>query len=247
MSTVSPAVPADTVAPSAPNSNAFSFIAKLDVLNHCGEEARRWLALFSREENSQLAGKAFTAMVLFRRHDLRGALDLLDSLETAVLARNGEMRSVNRLLRRWHLSAMAYYHYLQDDTEAALKALDDAHEEIRALVSELPFLMPVVTHCIDFRIQRARIARRENRWRDVKAHLDVVRAIYADRVPFCVAHSGRPIKLSDLGEFYRSLPLTEKQKSDASFALDPDYPHFQWIDRLEQDIFALPDLVIPYP
>jgi hypothetical protein len=229
------------------SANSFTFIAKLDVLNHCGDEARHWLERFSLEENYTLATEVFEAMVLFRRHQRAQALAKLDGVDLRLGERSHEPRSIVDLLRRWHLAAMAYYHYLEDDLDAAEAALEGARQKICDALTLHPFLVPAATHCIDFRIQRARIARRRNQWREVQRHLDTVRAIYSDRHPFCELASGRKIYLSDLRRFYLALPLTDKQLADVQFAVDENFPHHDWIDRLEENIFALPDWVIPYP
>jgi hypothetical protein len=229
------------------DDNSFNFIAKLEVLSLHSDEARRWLAEFQREETFRWATNAFQAMVLFRRHEVDRALQLLSSVDEGLRTSTFESSSIRHLLRRWHLSAMAYYHYLNDDLENAKRALLAARDEVRRVLSLHPFLIPIATHCIDFRIQLARIARRENRWTEVRRHIQTLRRIYADQHPFCVLESGRPIRLSDLREFYLSLPLSEKQREDVRFALDTSYPHQDWIDRLEENIYALPDFVIPYP
>jgi hypothetical protein len=230
-----------------PDDGAFNFVAKLDVLSLCGSEAQRWLAEFQRPEYFQCATKVFHAMVLFRQHDRDRALGLLQAADVGISGCGAEFPSIGRLLRRWHHSAMAYFHYLEGDLESAKASLAMAGEEVRRVLSLHSFLIPIATHCIDFRIQLARIARRENRWADVKRHLTTVRRIYADEHPFCVLESGKLIKISDLRKFYQSLPLTEEQKENVRFALEEDYPHHEWIDRLEENIFSLPDFVIPYP
>ncbi len=230
-----------------PDDKAFSFIAKLDVLSLCSEEAAEWLREFRETESYGLATNVFRAMVLFRQHKVEEAGALLDGVRDGLAAQRARFPSIVCLLRRWLLSARAYQRYLDDDLEAARRALAEARDEIRTAIEMHPFLIPVATHCIDFEIQLARLARRENRWLEVKRHLDLVRKIYADERPFCVLTSGRPIRISDLRAFYRSLPLDDKQQQDLRSALDPDYPHWEWIDRLEENVFTLPDLVIPYP
>jgi hypothetical protein len=239
--------PGGRILAETPDDNAFNFVAKLDVLNLCGNEARRWLKEFQRAENFQWATCVFQAMVLFRRHENGGAVELLKSVDAALAVCRAEFPSIVLLLRRWHHSAMAYFYYLEGDLEAAKAALLAAHETVSKLLSLHSFLIPIATHCIDFRIQLARIARRENRWAEVKRHINTVRLIYSDRHPFCVLESGKPIRISDLREFYLSLPLSDEQKENVRFALEEDYPHHDWIDRLEENIFALPDFVIPYP
>jgi len=229
------------------DDNTFNFIAKLEVLTLHSDEARSWLEEFQREESFGWAKKVFQAMVLFRRHEIDRGIQLLDAVDEGLRSSDVEFPSIIHLLRRWHQAALAYYHYLNDDMEQAKLALQSARDEVRKVLSLHIFLIPIATHCIDFRIQLARIARRENRWTEVKRHIETLRRIYADQHPFCVLESGRPIQLSDLREFYLSLPLSEKQREDARFALDTSYPHQDWIDRLEENIFALPDLVIPYP
>lgn len=229
------------------DDNTFNFIAKLEILNLHSEEARRWLEEFQREENFAWATHVFQAMVLFRRHEIDRGFQLLTSVDEGLRSMQIEFPSIIHLLRRWHFAALAYYHYLNGEMEQAKLALRSARNEVSKVMSLHPFLIPIATHCIDFRIQLARIARRENRWAEVRRHIETLRNIYADRHPFCVLESGRPIRLSDLRAFYLSLPLSEKQREDVRFALEEEFPHQDWIDRLEENIYALPDFVIPYP
>jgi hypothetical protein len=228
-------------------TSEFSFIASLDPLALCGEDARQWLDEFRAEESWQVAKNAFQAMVCFRRHDLDGACELLRSASEQLAALHGASPSVIHLLRRWQLSAMAYFHYLNGDLAGAIEHLMSAHDEVRAALSRDPFLLPFATHCTDFRIQMARIARRQNRWADAQEQIDSLRRIYADLEPFCTLEDGTDVRLSDIRRFYEALPLDEQQREKLRFALDEDFPHSHWLDRLEEQVFALPDFVIPYP
>lgn len=223
------------------------FIAKLDYLKLCGEDAARWLAEFSAEETICHARDIFKALALFRTHEIDGALALLDQVDRQLRAGPAGSISIRHLLRRWHYSAVAYYDYLTEDMDGARDALQKAFDEIRAALLLDPFLLPLATHCIDFHIQLARISRRENRWTEVQQQINTLRMIYANDSPFCVLDSGRPIYLSDLRQFFLSLPLSDEQKKSMRYALDANYDHDEWIDRLEENVYTLPELVIPYP
>lgn len=237
--------------------NKYELYSRCEVITKCGEEARDWLGEFEKEGCWSWAEKTFEAVRKFRDHHVSEGFALLQEVaERLAVDFSGQgsaktdaplRPSIRHLLRRWYLSAMAYYHYLNGEVEEAQKSLRQAHAEIRAALSEDFFLLPFVTACVELRLQGARIARRRNRWPDVKRLLGEIRSIYFGELPFCVLEDGRAVYRSTLLDFYRGLPLTEEEKKGLLFTLEDDEALMEWLDRIEEELYTLPDFVIPYP
>lgn len=231
-----------TATPSAPGLGSG---ISLSYLAACGETAAGWLRTLEGEPAAGLSQRIYRSLVLFRNHDTGQACALLDSVAAALGAAPIEPASIHQLvLRRWH-AAMAYRRYLEGDLDGARASLDAAEEALGAAASAHAFLLPLMVQTIDFHIQRARIARRENRWSEVGRHLDRIREIHQDRHPFGVTAAGA-VYLGDLRRFYFSLSLPPESPllADAAYLLDERWPHGENIDRLEELVFALPDFVI---
>jgi hypothetical protein len=213
-------------------------ISKFDFehLNFCGDEARRWLA--ATKLNEELVARLLLAIRAFHKYDLDEGRRLLSAVAAEIESEAREFPSITHLLWRQYWTVKAYSHYLDGDLEAAGAALDRAEAALKAVLSLHPFLLPLAFDCIDFLLQRARIARRENRWEDVKRLLDDLEKIYGDRLPFCVLDSGTAIHLSDIRAFFRSLPHGKEQDL---ISKEMELPH------LQEMVLNLPDFVIPYP
>jgi len=101
--------------------------------------------------------------------------------------------------------------------------------------------------CADFVIQRARVARRENQWREAERHIRRIHEIFSGLRPLCVLDSGRAIGVSEIREFFSKLPLDEEQRLQADRFVGAHIPVATRVEYLEEMIFTLPDVVIPYP
>lgn len=227
------------------NSSGLRFATTFGFLRFCGDEAGRWLAHFEAC-GAPLAAQISGALVALQRHEIEGGGRRLDSLRPGIDALANEHPTTARVVRRWYFTAEAYRCYLLDDLEGAQAALDDAREEVRYVLAAHWFMVPFAVHCTDFRIQAARIARRQNRWLETKRRIEEIRWTYADKHPFCTFADGEEIWMSTVRSFYRGIDLDDEERRSAQFALDENFPHCDWIDRLEENIFVLTDFVIPY-
>lgn len=220
---------------------------ELDYLELIGEEPRQWLEKLRSEKISRLRDAIGHAMEFLWQRNLSEGCRMLGEVEAAVPEVALDSPSIAHLLARHCYAARAYAHYLAGNLEAAKLDLQRAHAEMTALLSMHSFLIPLAPHFLDFLTQQTRIARRENRWQDAKGHLDNIRGIYADEEPFCVLHSGREIRLTDVRAFFRSLHLTDQQRERVTKLLGDNVSLEEKMDFIEGVIFTLPDLVIPYP
>lgn len=231
--------------PPKSNSSGLRFATTFGFLRFCGHEAVRWSAHFE-SYGAPLAARISAALLELQRHEIERGSQRLNLLRSEIDALAHEHPTTAHVVRRWYFTAAAYHHYLLDDLEGAQAALDDAREEVRHALAAHWFMVPFAVHCTDFRIQSARIARRQNRWHEAKRRIEEIRRTYADKLPFCTLDDGEEIWMSTVRSFYRGIELDDDERQSAQFALDVNFPHGEWIDRLEESIFVLTDFVIAY-
>jgi hypothetical protein len=223
------------------NTNGAVVELELGYLKLCGEEAGRWLAELNTRKCSEIRQTVRRALKIMQRGDLEQGAAMLDTADAALRTLSARFPSVPRFIRRQFLSILAYFHYRSGRLEEARGDLDEAHREVRWLAESHPFLLPAAIQCIDIYTQSARIARHENRWREVERYLGILGEIYRDQRPLCVFSTGRPVRLSDVRRFFDSLNLADRS------VVGPWEPSPDLIMHLEENIFTLPDMVIPYP
>ncbi len=216
-------------------------------LSACGEEARRWIAEFEGPANLELRLDLLQTLRHLRAQHISAGATLLADIESRLSTREPGSESVDRFLWRYFFAARAYLEYLQGDLEAALSSLADADEGIRWIISREGFLLPLAIHCTDFIIQRARIARRAGDWGGVQRHLRSLRSVCEGTQPYCVLGPGRSVGQHDLKRFFAALDLDDRQKVQAESFLQGNLSAVEMTARIAERIFALPDMVIPYP
>jgi hypothetical protein len=220
------------------------------IFEHCGEEARLWLAELRKEGTLEILNRIAAALAALRRFEVRTGAGLLDSAEADIRARRaGKTRfpSIDHLLERYRVSTRAYLSYLEGDLGRARAELSRAHDEVRTILGLDGFLLPLAIQCADFVIQSARVARREKRWREAQQHVRTIHEIFSGLSPLCVLDSGKAVGLPDIRAFFAALPLNEEQREQAHRFMGDHIPVARRVEYLEEVIFTLPDLVIPYP
>lgn len=224
--------------------DSFEAFSNREILELCGSEAQAWLNEF--RQRWSIAESCFEGLALLRQHELGAGRRRLERALAGIDRLQGGCPSVRHFLYRWYFAAAAYDQYCRQDLERAEEFLLKAHESVCDAISTHGFLIPFAVHCVDFRFQRARIARRRRQWPHVRAHLDSVRRMWAGEAPFCHLRDGRSVTLHEIRAFYSSLPLSGEQRRRVRHVLDPDH-HFDSLQRTEEQIYVLPDFVIPYP
>lgn len=218
-----------------------------DYLRTCGREATEWIRAVQTEDVHQLARGVDRSMQFLKKKELAIARDHLREVEEGIARLASPFASISFLLLRYLLAARAYLHYLEGDLEAAKEDLRQARCRLVAVLTDHAFLWPLAVHLIDLYSQEARIARREHRWGDASAQVGAIRKIYLQNEPICTLGSGRPLRMSDLRAFFSTLPLDDQQREQAAVILGDDGSIAERARQLEEQVFALPDFVIPYP
>ncbi|HEY6323911.1 MAG TPA: hypothetical protein VJA16_20395 [Thermoanaerobaculia bacterium] len=213
----------------------------------CGPAGRGWLHELCDEPCLRLRLDLAVAMLMLREFDLEAGRRLLASIDGRLRAEPTGISRVSRYLRRWHDSTLAYLHYLEDDLASADTALRRSQDQVEALLDDHAFLLPMAIHCTDFVIQRARMARRRGHWTEAKAQVRLLGSILTGTHPYCVLGSGRQVAVADLRAFFASLPLDETARLAAASYVGDGAAAEARLEQIAAQIFALPDVVIPYP
>jgi len=210
-----------------------------------GPEGEAWVAEYFLA-GQDLLSTTERALQLLRRQQIQEGKDLLDHVE-GQLAAGSASASVLLVMQRFHASALAYYHYCLEDFTSANEALEKAHQAIVSAIEIASFLLPLAVHCHEFRLQQARVARSRRRWNEMRERLEEVRAMLDDRAPLCVLSDGRPIYLSTVSDFHRTIPSLDSEEVDSlRFFLDAEH-RCEQMNRFFQSLYVLPGVVIHHP
>jgi hypothetical protein len=210
-----------------------------------GPEGAAWVSEYLLADRRELISATERALQLLRRHQLQEGKDLLDDVASRLERLTGDA-SVVLVVRRFFWSALAYYHYCLEDFTSAAEALEQAHQAIVSAIEISPFLLPLAIHCHEFRLQHARVARSRRRWREMRGHLEEVRAMLDDRAPLCALSGGRSIYFSAVSDFHRAIPSLDPEEIESlRFFFDGEHRREQ-MSFFFLSLYALPGVVIPY-
>lgn len=210
------------------------------------EEGLQWAVEYGRKEHAELMTRTKQALVLLRTRQIEQGCAILQDVERGLQGVETTAPGVVHVLGRWYYGALAYYYYCRGDFAGAERSLDEGDNEVRRAIELRPYLIPFVTHCHDFAIQRVRIVRGQRRWPEMWQRIDIVREMVMGEHPFCSLSDGTPIDLKAVQAFYRSIPdLTPEEQQPLRWAFDDDF-RGRFFGRALAQIFAMPGFVIPY-
>jgi hypothetical protein len=210
-----------------------------------GTEGKLWLERYRLSGGIELIQATERALVLLRRRSLGEARNILIEVDREVSSRDPD-DSITHVMRRWYYAALAYELYCREDFGAATKALEHAHESVRMAVEASSFLLPLASHCCEFRLQHARIARTRRRWREMWDHIEAARAMLADRAPFCMLSDGTAIGYADFGAIYGRLDSYEVEDRRSLIAVFEAKYRLRSFERHLHWVYAPAGFVIPY-
>lgn len=210
------------------------------------EEGRTWNREFEAQGFLNLRDQLNRALKLMHERRIEDAKAVLDGVADALRAMENPDPSKVQVIGRWFHGIWAYYHYLVGDFEEAGRELDRAHASIRDAIEKHWFLTSLASHCMDLRVQQARIERNRNRWSAMAENLDLSRQMIFGTAPFCVLQSGKPITFDTLAHHFEDLQLGEEELSAISGFFDENGKRKDF-DRHARQMYSLPGLVIQYP
>lgn len=218
----------------------------LGYLDQCGVAGRARFREIRSTEAVKLFAVIEEALVLSRKRSHDRAFELFAEAETAIEIVAVGSPALACLLLRHLYAARAYGFYLKSDLDSAKRDLQLAFESLRNLLDFHSFLCPLAMGFTDFLVQRARIARRQNRWKEAQECLDQLRGIYRGSVAFCTLESGRQVWIDDIRQLGRALDLEEKERDWFKRLISDNIDIEILVDSIETTVFTLPDQVIPY-
>lgn len=215
-----------------------------------GERGRLWVEEFRRPEIFGILGTAGSALPLFHRRQIEPGRRLLEEAETRLQALRsaGTRPSILAALDQIYHPLLAYYHYATEELALAGEDLDRADQAIAAAIELEPFLLPLAFRCSEFELHRARIARNQRRWEEMRHHLDrALGMVVHESHPLCVRPGGVEVTLAEVKAFFRDLPPAGPDMEGFARQLTDDAARHRLFDRFVLGIYALPGFVIPYP
>lgn len=218
-----------------------------------GERGRLWVEEFRHPECFGILGTAGGALPLLHRrerYEIEQGRRLLEEAEARLQALRGAgvKPSILAALDQIYYPLLAYYHYALGDYAPAGEGLDRADQAIAAAIGQEPFLLPLAFRCSEFELHRARIARNQRRWREMRLHLDrALGMVVHEKHPLCVRPDGTGVTLAEVKAFFRDLPRTGADMETFARQLTDDAARHRLFDRFVLGIYALPGFVVPYP
>jgi hypothetical protein len=210
-----------------------------------GCEGSRWA-----EQYRQLKGLetlSTQSLLMLRRGDLPGGYALLEQMAEAMRGAGPHELGYRAVVERWYYGVLGYYFYCMNDGEQAERAMVQAHQAVAAAIGAHRFLLPLANHCHEFRLHRARIARNQARWDEMRTHVEHARAMMAGAGPFCELSDGTRVSIHDICDFYAAIPqLTDTERHSLSGLLD-DALRLRGFEQFVNAMYRIPGLVIPYP
>ena len=216
----------------------------LEYILKSSAEAERWIVEYRNSHCWKLGLLCNQALDLLHAHQIAPARELLKVVESEMSCCT--RKCMRHLLERYYYPVLAYYKYCSMDYDGADYCLMCGDRSVRMAIELRYFLMPLADSCVDFRIQRARVARNQGRWAKVGEHLDTARGMLQGTSPFCILGDGTMVMLADLQAFYSSLSLTETERLAVNYLLDDD-ARASTLERVCLEVYTRVGLVIPYP
>ncbi len=185
-----------------------------------GSEGREWAEQYRR--HSAIAKLGERALRSMRENHLEEGEQLLREFIDGVEGVRGEPASVRAVLDRYRHGIEAYYFYCRKEFGLAEQSMRSAHDAVARALNKANWLLLLATHCQEFCLHQARIARNQHQWPRMQVCIAQARAMMSDRIPLCETEDGKKIWWSSLPVFFDALaPLTEAEARFANTLINP--------------------------
>lgn len=171
-----------------------------------GPEGRDWYDEYRRSGGETLGQRIDVSVALMRRRKVDAGKALLDECRPQLEApeARSSSRAVAGVTEEGYFGALAYFHYHHGEYDAARHALDCAADRIAEVVASAPYLVTFTTKCHDFCLHRARIARGEARWQEMRTRIQEGREMLAGERPLCRGDHGATY-IADAEAFFQAI------------------------------------------
>ncbi|HWM90076.1 MAG TPA: hypothetical protein VN493_04860 [Thermoanaerobaculia bacterium] len=193
-----------------------------DYIARRGERAAHWVERYHQSGAADMETRSSHALQSLRTRRIAEGRCYLGQIEQTLPSLFAVESSIGHIVSRWFYSVAAYLHYLEDDFEGAEMLLGQAERAIRCAVSQEDILLPFAHHCMDFRLQKARIARDRQQWIMMRDHLEAVQGMNENTVPLCTLTDGREVRFPQIIDFYSSIGLSESDRNFLRSLLDTE-------------------------
>lgn len=126
------------------------------------------------------------------KHHVDSAYAMWQSLE--------DQPDLYHLVGRFYCGSRSYYDFIIGDMDAATARLDQAAVEIRQALSLGSYLFPFAPICADVPLKKARLARDQKRWDEMRSHLELLLEVWMDRKPLIRLNDGTQVTHASAAE-----------------------------------------------
>lgn len=211
-----------------------------------GPTYRCWAEAYWQESDKVLP-LVQSAVSHLRKQRLDQGHELLEQAGAQRDALRETNPSGHLVLGRFVYAGLAYYHYCVEEHDQAEELIERSGDCIELAVGADRGLLPFAVICLDIPLKFAHIARARNRWREMREHIAVARAMADDELPLCMDGTGQPIYHSTIGRHLGALGDLGPEHGLALQYLTDRELRGQALDSLVARLYALPGFLIPYP
>jgi hypothetical protein len=219
--------------------------AWLSLVRRSGAEGRAWADAYRRWEPVAALNPLCLRLLHARRWE--EGVEALARFRAEVEGATDADPATRAVLERWYQAVYGYLLYCRDDHAGAERAMVVAGDAVARAVGEVGALLPLVHHCHEFRLHRARIARNQRQWAEMWAHLAEVREMFEGRAPYCLLPDGRAVGLAEVKAYHLALRGLDAAERAAVDSVLDDRARMASLDRFVHALCRLPGFVIPHP
>jgi hypothetical protein len=211
-----------------------------------GPACRDWAEAYWRESRKILP-LVQSGVTRLREQRIDQGRELLEQARAQRDTLQETNRSVFLVLGRFLHAGFAYYHYCVEEYDRAEELIEKSSDCVRAAVEADSGLLPFAFVLLDMPLKLAQIARARHRWKEMREHVAVARALVEDELPLCRDGGGERIYHATIGERLRAFLGPEDGHGLALRYLTDRDTRTQILDQLVARLYALPGFLIPYP
>jgi hypothetical protein len=206
----------------------------------------RWVEMYNREAKEIRAAISESAAAI-RRLQLDQSRSFLDQAEGQRRRMEQRKPSLFHILGRFYFGGLAYYYHRREEFELADQAMVQAEDSIRAALEEEACLLPFAAVGLDIPLKRARIARAQSRWSEMRTHANVVRETASDRIPLCMLFGRVPVHHSMIVDQLAARQDIAESLLPAVRYLSSRQLREEFAAKLLAPLFLPADFLIEYP
>lgn len=208
------------------------------------EAGSRWYRNFRDSGAEDISYRLDVAVDLLRKSRQEAGCELLAGCRRDRESLGSALEPATReILEEALQGAEGYLLYLRGDYPAARWALENAEAAVGRALEAAPFLLGFTQKCRQLCLNKARVARSERRWDEMRRLIALATAMVAGREPLCTLARG-PVYVDELYAWLAQLAPADPLEEEALRSLRNRERNIAAFDHLAQDAAMIPNVAI---